>query len=60
MPIIGIFNFAHQVTIPDILGCFSHGDAQEEAIGNIQEAVELYYEGDGVSEPQFPLKWQTF
>jgi len=31
-------------------GCFSHGDTQEEAIGNIQEAVELYYEGEDASE----------
>jgi len=31
-------------------GCFSHGDTQEEAIGNIQEAVELYYVGEDASE----------
>ncbi len=39
------------VTIPDIPGCFACGDTQEEAISNIQEAVELYYDGEGVSEP---------
>jgi len=35
-------------------GCFSHGDTQEEAIGNIQEAVELYYEGEDVCETPVP------
>ncbi|WP_319575917.1 type II toxin-antitoxin system HicB family antitoxin [uncultured Desulfobacter sp.] len=42
------------VTIPDIPGCFSYGDTQEEAILNIQEAVELYYHGEDVSEPPVP------
>lgn len=42
------------VTIPDIPGCFAYGDTQEEAIANIQEAVELYYDGENVSEPPHP------
>jgi len=39
------------VTIPDIPGCFAYGDTQEESILNIQEAVELYYHGEDISEP---------
>ncbi len=42
------------VTIPDIPGCFACGDTQEEAIANIQETVELYYDGEDVSEPPAP------
>jgi len=39
------------VTIPDIPGCFAYGDTQEESILNIQEAVELYYHREDISEP---------
>ena len=39
------------VTIPDIPGCFADGDTQEESILNIQEAVELYYHREDISEP---------
>ncbi len=46
------------VTIPDIPGCFAYGDAQEEAVTKIQEAVELYYEGEDVSEPPVPSKME--
>jgi predicted RNase H-like HicB family nuclease len=35
---------AYGVTIPDIPGCFSAGDTLEEAIHNIQEAVECHIE----------------
>ena len=42
------------VTIPDVPGCFAYGDTQEEAIINIQEAVELYYSGEDISEPPAP------
>ena len=30
--------------IPSLPGCISEGDAQEEALKNIQEALELYLE----------------
>ncbi|MFW5837635.1 MAG: type II toxin-antitoxin system HicB family antitoxin [Desulfovibrionaceae bacterium] len=35
---------AYGVAIPDIPGCFSAGDTLEEALGNVQEAVELHME----------------
>ena len=34
----------YTVTVPALLGCFSEGDTKEEALSNIQEAVELYIE----------------
>ena len=30
--------------VPSLPGCISEGDSEEEAIKNIQEAVELYLE----------------
>ncbi len=49
-------NTGYGVTLPDIPGCFAYGDTQEEAILNIQEAVELYYNGEDISEPPIPSK----
>jgi predicted RNase H-like HicB family nuclease len=46
------------LTIPDIPGCFACGDTQEEAILNIQEAVELYYHGEDISEPPDPSQME--
>ncbi|MBC8439600.1 MAG: type II toxin-antitoxin system HicB family antitoxin [Deltaproteobacteria bacterium] len=46
------------VTIPDIPGCFAYGDTQEEAILNIQEAVELYYHGEDISDPPAPSQME--
>ena len=40
------------VTIPDIPGCFSAGDTIDQALANIQEAVELYYEGESLVPPE--------
>lgn len=34
----------YTVTIPALPGCNSEGDTFEEALGNIQEAAELYLE----------------
>ncbi len=42
------------VTIPDIHGCFTAGKTLEEAIKNIQEAVELFYEGEVTTIPPWP------
>lgn len=36
---------AYGVTLPDIPGCNSAGDTLEEALANVQEAVELVLEG---------------
>jgi predicted RNase H-like HicB family nuclease len=30
--------------VPSLQGCISQGDSREEAISNIQEAIELYLE----------------
>ncbi|WP_027191761.1 type II toxin-antitoxin system HicB family antitoxin [Fundidesulfovibrio putealis] len=35
---------AYGVTLPDIPGCNTAGDTLEEALGNVQEAVELLLE----------------
>ncbi len=51
-------NTGYGVTIPDIPGCFAYGDTQEEAILNIQEAVELYYHGEDISEPPNPSQME--
>lgn len=43
------------VSVPVLPGCVSQGDSREEALANIQEAIELYIEdcrlsGDPVPE----------
>ena len=45
-------NSCYGVTIPDIPGCFTAGDTLEEAIGNIQEAVECHLEDEKVVAPE--------
>jgi len=32
------------VYVPALPGCISEGDTREEALANIQEAIELYFE----------------
>jgi predicted RNase H-like HicB family nuclease len=34
----------YMATVPVLPGCVSQGDSREEALKNIQEAVELYVE----------------
>lgn len=34
----------YAVTVPALPGCISEGDSREEALANIQEAIELYLE----------------
>lgn len=38
------------VTVPALPGCFSEGDTLDEAKKNIQEAMELYLEGEDVEQ----------
>ncbi|MBS97176.1 MAG: type II toxin-antitoxin system HicB family antitoxin [Oceanospirillaceae bacterium] len=48
-------NSAYGVTVPDLPGCFSAGDTLEEAIGNVNEAIDLQLETlveDGEDIPQ--------
>jgi len=44
----------YTVYVPSLPGCISEGDNAEEALANIQEAIELYLEpeeDDLVAEP---------
>lgn len=34
----------YTATVPALPGCISEGSTREEALGNIQEAIELYLE----------------
>ena len=36
----------YSVTVPALPGCFSQGDSFEDAVKNIQEAIQLYLEGE--------------
>ncbi|MFQ5692222.1 MAG: type II toxin-antitoxin system HicB family antitoxin [Nitrospinota bacterium] len=36
---------AYSVMVPDLPGCFSHGDTYEEAVDNAREAIELHLFG---------------
>lgn len=42
---------AHGVTIPDFPGCFSAADTEENLSRLMQEAVELYFEGEEMEIP---------
>ncbi|MDR2051126.1 MAG: type II toxin-antitoxin system HicB family antitoxin [Deltaproteobacteria bacterium] len=49
---------AYGVTLPDFPGVFSAADAWDELAGNIQEAVELWADGQEV-EPPAPSPFET-
>ena len=43
--------------VPELPGCMAHGDTQEKALKNVNEAIELWIEtarefGDPVPEPK--------
>lgn len=43
------------VSVPDLPGCASQGETEEEALANIREAIEGYIEGlkaDGLPVPE--------
>jgi predicted RNase H-like HicB family nuclease len=48
---LGDAEHAHGVTIPDLPGCFSAADDWEDLPTQIQEAVELYFEGETIEIP---------
>jgi len=47
------------VTVPDIPGCFTCGETLEEALKNLQDAVECYYEGETACAPPIPSSIET-
>lgn len=52
-----VFHFeegSYWVEFPDLPGCFSDGDTPEEAMKNAQESMELYFEPDEETEPNYP------
>jgi predicted RNase H-like HicB family nuclease len=49
---------AHGVTIPDFPGCFSAADRWEDLPAKVQEAVEVYCEGEDLDIPA-PTAWET-
>ncbi len=42
---------AYGVTLPDFPGCFSAADTLDDVPRNVQEAVELWAEGEEVAPP---------
>ena len=43
------------VTVPDLPGCFTSGETLEEALSNVQEAVEAFlFDADTAPEPSAP------
>ncbi len=36
----------YTVSVPSLQGCISQGETKEEALKNIEEAIELYIESD--------------
>jgi predicted RNase H-like HicB family nuclease len=49
---VGDATHAHGVTIPDFPGCFSAADEWQDLPRMIQEAVELWCEGQDIELPQ--------
>lgn len=42
---------AYGITVPDFPGCYTAGDTLEEALANVQEAIELFMEGEDMAPP---------
>lgn len=54
---LGDENHAHGITIPDFPGCFSAADCWEDLPRMIQEAAELYFDGEeGEVPPPTPIE----
>lgn len=53
-------NSAFGVTIPDLPGCFSAGATLDEALRNVQEAVEVHLHGEDIApEPSALDRWKS-
>lgn len=53
-------NSAFGVTVLDIPGCFSAGDTLDDALRNVQEAVEVHLHGEEISpEPSTLEYWKN-
>ena len=51
---------AFGVTIPDLPGCFSAGATLDEALRNVQEAVEVHLHGEDIApEPTELDRWKA-
>lgn len=48
---LGDGSHAHGITIPDFPGCFSAADTWEELPRMIQEAAEVYFDGEEIDVP---------
>jgi predicted RNase H-like HicB family nuclease len=40
----------YTVTVPALPGCISEGDSLDEAVANIEEAIQLYLEPDSIPD----------
>jgi predicted RNase H-like HicB family nuclease len=49
---LGDETHAHSVTIPDFPGCFSAADGWDDLNQNVQQALELYCEGEDMNLPK--------
>jgi len=47
-------NTDYGITVPDFPGVFSGGSTLEEALANVQEAIETFYEGEELAVPPPP------
>ena len=51
---------AFGVTIPDLPGCFSAGTTLDEALRNVQEAIEVHLHGEDLApEPSALDRWKA-
>jgi predicted RNase H-like HicB family nuclease len=54
---LGDETHAHGVTFPDFPGCFSAADDWQQLPAMIQEAVEVYFDGEDMPIPP-PTPWE--
>jgi predicted RNase H-like HicB family nuclease len=49
---LGDKEHAHGVTLPDFEGCFTAADEYADLTANVQEAIELHFEGENLDIPE--------